>query len=146
MKTTASLASDPFRRISKQHWFAVSLTAFVLLWITTLALADTYVNRVRPGGAVQDVTLTSDTVFTATGSPYIVEGNLGVNATLTVSAGVAVKFNSGKGLSISGRLLAANATFIGNDGGGWRGIYSGPGSSVCVLNGCMTGQATAQLG
>jgi len=52
--------------------------------------------------------ITVDTTWTAAGSPYIISNNLTVVAgvTLTIEPGVTLLFDQGRGMTISGRLLA----------------------------------------
>ncbi len=73
-------------------------------------------------------TISNNTTLTQASSPYIVTGNLNVNAgvTLTVESGVEVRFNSGVYLQVFGTLNANSATFTANEGdtpGSWEGIY-----------------------
>ena len=53
-------------------------------------------------------TLSSDTVWSAAGSPYVVTGTVLVSSgvKLTLEAGVEVKFDSGKSLQVFGELVA----------------------------------------
>jgi parallel beta-helix repeat protein len=70
----------------------------------------------------------NNATFTAASSPYIVTGNLNVNAgvTLTVEPGVEVRVNNGLYIQVFGTMNATGATFTSNTGttpGAWQGIY-----------------------
>ena len=59
--------------------------------------------------------LSSDTVWSASGSPYVVTGSVLVSdgVKLTLEAGVEVKFDSGKSLQVFGELVAQGASSLG---------------------------------
>jgi streptogramin lyase len=121
------------------------LNVFLLAnWFALPLSADTFVNRVGPGGAVRDVTL-GDTSWTVAGSPYILEGHVTISAgsTLTVESGVTVQINAGRGIYVNGKIIAANATFTINGNGNWLGIYLSPASSDSVLDQCAISRAGA---
>ncbi len=75
----------------------LTLTAVLLLNIN-LAICQTYVS----GG------IFSNTLWTTSGSPYIVTGNIVVmtGATLTLQPGVEVKFDNGTNMEVRGDLIA----------------------------------------
>ena len=60
-------------------------------------------------------TLSSDTVWSASGSPYVVTGTVLVSSgvKLTVEAGVEVRFDSGKSLQVFGELVAQGSASSG---------------------------------
>ncbi|MBX3164472.1 MAG: T9SS type A sorting domain-containing protein [Bacteroidetes bacterium] len=73
--------------------------------------------------------ISKDTTWTKAKSPYLVTGNIMVmeNATLTVEAGVVVKFNSDVQLSLRGKLICRGTAsdsikFIDNNVTSWGGI------------------------
>ena len=73
-------------------------------------------------------TVTSNTTWTAAGSPYIIINSIEVNpgVTLTIENGVEVKFNSGRYFHVRGTMNASGVKFTGNAGvtkGFWDGIY-----------------------
>ena len=78
--------------------------------------------------------ITTNTSWTLANSPYIVTGNITVNAgiTLTIEKGVAVKFNSGLGITVLGTLKARQAQFTSNvtplAKGAWAQIQCGSSS------------------
>ena len=59
-------------------------------------------------GAVIDSFLKTDTHFAAADSPYVAYDDVVVEseATLTIEAGVTVKFAAGKGINVHGRILS----------------------------------------
>jgi PKD repeat protein len=98
-------------------------------------------------GADTNVTgsISANTVWNLTGSPYIVTGDVTVEtgAVLTVNAGVAVKFNSGFALNVSGTLNASGTAtnpviFTSNQGSpaseDWKGIRFTYNSSGTLAN------------
>jgi hypothetical protein len=103
----------------------------------TASFADTFVNRVGPGGAVRDVALDSET-WSAQNSPYVIEARVQVNtgATLTIEPGVTVLVNAGRGIYVEGALAARGTTFNVRETGNWLGIYLGPAAGASLLDGC----------
>jgi len=90
--------------------------------------------------------IVNNTTLTAANSPYIVTGNLNVDAgaTLTVEPGVEMRFNSGVYLQVYGTMQANGATFTANQSttrGFWKGIYVSYESSsdigTVVLDNCL---------
>ena len=85
-----------------------------------------------------------NTTYTLANSPYIVTSTLTVNpgVTLTVQAGVEVKFNSGTALNVFGALSATTAVFTSNDAvpvnGSWANVTFGNGTAInsSTLTGC----------
>jgi len=89
-------------------------------------------------------TIATDSVLTVAGNPYIVTGDVVVNAphTLTVDSGVTVRFQSNTSLYVAGHLHARWATFTSTKDtssgspqrGDWGGIqignYSGAGTAL----------------
>jgi parallel beta-helix repeat protein len=94
------------------------------LFCINMAVAQTNI-----GGSVY-----SNTTLPLSGSPYIVTSNLTVEngATLTVNAGVELKFTSGKYLYVYGNVVANEATFTSNNAtpaiGDWKFIQIGSSS------------------
>lgn len=83
--------------------------AVVLIGMFTLGFK---IQRVK-GETIVSGYISSDTIWTLTGSPYIVAGDVIVETgvTLTIEPSVLVKFISGKNLVVDGRLIAqGNAT------------------------------------
>lgn len=81
--------------------------------------------------------INSNTTWNLAGSPYIVIGNLSVEATytLTINSGVVVKFDNGRSMYAYGDINATSTTFTSNDGspapGKWNYLtfYSGSNST-----------------
>ena len=112
-------------------------------------VADTYINRVGPMGAIVDVVLNQSTRWTTAGSPYVVEAHLTVaaDAELQVDPGVTVQLSGGKGLYVNGKITAIGATFSASGAGKWLGLYLSPASGGSVIDGCtFSGAAAASLG
>jgi parallel beta-helix repeat protein len=78
------------------RFIAAVATAFLICAATVFA--DTNVSG----------SITSNTTWAVSGSPYIVTGDVTVNSnvTLTIDPGVTVKFNNGRQLSVNGTLSA----------------------------------------
>jgi len=70
--------------------------------------------------------ITVNTTWDLAGSPYIVTGNVTVDAgiILTIDAGVEVKFNNGRSLFVYGTVNATSTTFTSNDGSPTPGIWN----------------------
>src|SRR6476646_7297112 len=64
------------------------------------------------GGTNVSGPITANTTWTTTGSPYTVTGTVTVNTTktLTIQAGVTVKFNTGTSLVVNGILSAVGTS------------------------------------
>ena len=77
----------------------VFITAFLLCFLTTLSLL---------AGTSVSGTISQDTTWTATNSPYVVTANLTVNSgvSLTVDPGVEVQLYSSASLRVNGSLFA----------------------------------------
>ncbi len=110
---------------------ALSVAAYAARPVALCALALLLVGV--PAGRAGEVggTLATDTIWSASSSPYVVTEHLIVSegVTLTIEPGVAVQFGKNLGLSVQGRLQAVGTvqnmvTFTGStsEPGWWRGI------------------------
>ncbi|NPA36740.1 MAG: T9SS type A sorting domain-containing protein [Chlorobi bacterium] len=75
-------------------------------------------------------TISNNATWTSAGSPYIVTGNITVDAgvTLTIESGTTVQFDANTYIQVYGTLNANGATFTANGSttpGYWDGIYVG---------------------
>lgn len=101
-------------------------------------------------------TLTSDTTWTLAGSPYTVTGEVivGAAATLTVEAGVTVRFNTYCGLTVNGRLVAVGTgalpiTFTTSAANPTRGAWDGisiAGVSTAPISGSVLDHVVIEFG
>lgn len=71
-------------------------------------------------------TISADETWNLAGSPYIVTGNItvGGGVTLTIEAGVQVKFDNGRSMFSHGTINATSTTFTSNDGAPIPGIWN----------------------
>jgi len=118
------------------------LIAFLLIWgswtLTTQPVAQAAGPTNVPGG-----TISTDTTWDLNGSPYIVQGGVAVaaNVTLTIEAGVEVRFVTSAYLDIYGHLTAQGqpgqiiiftSDQASPQAGNWYGLTFHPGSSGVV--------------
>ncbi|MFA5033106.1 MAG: T9SS type A sorting domain-containing protein [bacterium] len=82
---------------------AVRLFVFISLIVGTQFILSSIVNATNVSG-----TISTNTLWDTTGSPYIVTGNVTVDTlvTLRIEPGVKVLFNTAKGITIKGNLYA----------------------------------------
>ena len=104
------------------------------------------IDRTGVSGSTLSGAITTNTTLTTANSPYIVTSNVTVNSgvTLTVNAGVTVKFNAGTGMTVHGTLNASGSsgsgvTFTsveddsdGNDSGGDGASVGTPGDWTAI--------------
>jgi len=126
--------------------FRYTLTLFVLLSLAAICHAQTYLNRVwhyPPGSdpyyTIEDVTI-GDSVWSAVGSPYVIEATVTVSAgaTVVVQSGVQVQSAELGAIYVYGTLTADGATFTTyGSNANWRGIYFAPTAGASVISGCQ---------
>lgn len=114
----------------------ILLLAFIISFLFLAKLPSASADTIVPGGSI-----TTDTFWTLAGSPYIVQGNIVLDAgvNLAIEAGVVVKFDGYYTLRIDGNLIANGSssqliTFTSNQStpvaGSWNKIFfNGPGST-----------------
>jgi hypothetical protein len=89
---------------------SLALSAGVLFLLAVLPNSNDHFVFAAPSAPSTDVSghITQDTTWDLTGSPYIVTGDVTVDAgfTLTIKPGVQVRFNGNFGIIILGRLSA----------------------------------------
>jgi len=143
---------------------AIALCGLYAILHVCLAAHANALSNDRIQGTVINSNITTDTTWTAAGSPYLVSGSMRVISTtiLTVEAGTLVQFAQGSDLRIDGRLLAqGNAAqpihFEGStaQAGWWYGLSfygssSAPQSSsvldhVVVADGGRGGYSSIEL-
>ena len=130
---------------SQKKSFTLFSLAGICLLIVALLLAGTPLSASARSNADTSVggTISVDTHWTISGSPYIVTGDLTINAgvTLTIDAGVEVRFSGMTGIETYGTLNAtgnSGAYVIFTSGavspapGDWKGIYVGDGGNASL--------------
>lgn len=109
---------------------AINAVSLFLLLFPTACFADTTVSS----------DITTDTVWTTVGSPYIVTADITIQAgvTLTIQSGVTVKANSLRGLYVYGTIIATETNFTRSGTTGyWKGIYLSPASGSSSFTNCQ---------
>ena len=129
-----------------------------------LALAGLAANRVHAGAAsapalatqpiVVDGDITADTIWRAADAPYfLVVKPIRIlsTATLTIEAGVEVRFQTASSLTVEGGLAAQGTQehqvfLIGSDGAAWQGLIAGPAArGVTLQSATISGTEPARL-
>lgn len=121
----------------------LALTIILSLFLVALPMAATTEASTDVSGEV-----TSNTTWDVAGSPYIVTGDVTVNAevTLTIKAGVTVKFNNAIRLICNGILSAEGTvseqiTFTSNEvtpmAGNWQGLIFGTTAVNSKIDNCV---------
>ena len=115
-----------------KRW-ALLLGTCLLVLSVFLVLVAVLPAGAAPAGTVVTGSITAEKVWTAAGSPYVLEGYVTVEAgvTLTVEPGVVVKGMAGSALDVHGRLQAVGTaietiifTSLEDSGPGeWGGLY-----------------------
>jgi hypothetical protein len=133
-----------YAKYQKKSFKLLSLVGLCLL-IVALLLAGNIQSASARSNADTSVggTISVDTHWTTAGSPYIVTSDLTINAgvTLTIDAGVVVRFNGMTGIEVYGTLNStgnSGAHVIFTSGaaspapGDWKGIYVGDGGNASL--------------
>ena len=119
----------------------------VLIVLSALLIPIGVLSAGIPAASATDVSGTQTGLWTLTGSPYVVTGDVTVpdGETLSIEAGVVVRFTYRRYLFIYGTLVAngisANhITFTSDQGtptpGYWRSLYFSNADAGCILNYC----------
>ncbi len=117
----------------KRVFKLTAILGFVCLFSTNL-LAQTNIS----GNIEGDSTV----VWTAAGSPYIIQATTTITAgdTVVVENGAEVRFDSGQNLIVTGALIADGATFTSNTTStrsAWNRIYFNTSDSYGDFNNCL---------
>jgi hypothetical protein len=123
---------------------AIALAAIALL--TLAGVSAGHAGAVSVGPTSQLATTVSDdiatdTTWTPAGSPYVVAGPISVlsTATLTVEAGVEVRFRPAAGLRVLGGLNAQGdharqIQMLADDGVSWQGLTAAPTGVITLVS------------
>lgn len=127
-------------RSTAQNQTGLCLSIRPALLLTLLLLGLGVDVRADPADTEVCGPITVDTIWTVTSSPYIVTCDVQVvsGVTLTIGAGVTVKFDAGTSLRVDGTLVAEGAAFTSNQAdpvrGDWGHIFFTASSGDAVFD------------